>query len=105
MLIVDLCDRTSVHSLLSSVSIMPNPSPLPTISRLLQIILDSARGLENPTLVTLLERTHKEIDRLSREKMPESPGRQERAPDLPLDSPSQFGEETVRSNGPEAEQR
>ena len=81
---------------------MPNPSPLPTISRLLQIILDSARGLENPTLVTLLERTNKEIDRLSREEMLESAGRRERAPDLPLDSPSQGGEDTVRPNGPEA---
>jgi len=73
---------------------MPNPSPLPAISRMLQIILDSARRLENPRLVTLLERTHKEIDRLSQEKILESPGRQERAPDLPLESPSQCGEGT-----------
>jgi len=85
---------------------MPDPTPLPAISHMLQIILDSARGLENPTLLTLLERTNEEIDRLSREEeMLESPGRRERAPDLPLESPSQGGEETVRRNRPEPEQR
>jgi hypothetical protein len=72
---------------------------------MLQIILDSARGLENPTLVTLLERTNKEINRLSREEMLETPGLQERALDFPLESRSQCGEGTVRPNGPEAEQR
>jgi hypothetical protein len=71
---------------------------------MLQIILDSARRLENPRLVTLLERTNKELDRLSREEMLESPGPQERAPDLPLESPSQRGDGTVRAKGSEAEQ-
>jgi hypothetical protein len=93
MLVADL-NRVSIHHLLAGVSFMPKPSPLPTISRMLQIILDSARGLENPKLVTLLERTHEEIDRLSREKILESPERQERAPDLPLESPSECGEGT-----------
>jgi hypothetical protein len=85
-------DKISVLPLISGVSFMPNPSPLPTISHMLQIILDSARRLENPRLVTLLERTNKEIDRLSREEMPES--RRQEGADLPLESPSQRGEAT-----------
>jgi hypothetical protein len=101
---LQIYDRVSFHPLLSGVSFMLNLSPLPTISRMLQIILDSARGMENPRLVTLLERTHEEIDRLSQEKMLESPERKERAPDLPHESPSQCGEGTVRPNGPGAEQ-
>ena len=82
---------------------MPDPSPLPTISRMLQIILDSARRLENMRLLKLLERTNLEIDRLSREEMLEPPERRERAPHSPLEAPSQLGEGAVRANGPEAE--